>query len=401
METGLESQNASVYTAPESTFPYIYVYNFNYSAKSLVSVESVICWSILATIVMVVAAFGNIIVIWIVLTNPRMRTVTNYFLLNLAIADTMIATIDMPLMFTYIVTDNWPFGRVGCKMAKFLANLSAVASILSLMAVTVDRFRAIVHPLLPRLPKRVIIGSVISIWIVAGAWTSPLFLFGGLYKFVYVDGVERIQCHIVWPPDVLNRMNFTYTAANFVVTYCVPLAIMAVCYTIISTKLWGNGLLGENIPNRARQITAKRKIVKMIVIVVAVFAICWLPLHSYHFLPYLNVQSVAKVKGARHIYIALWLVAMSSSMYNPFIYCWLNDRFRYGFKRVFLCLLPIRINGYAQQHGSNVPASSNATNTTNYMCSQRVVNGKDHRSVSYRMPSVGITSASDSAEDTM
>ncbi|XP_071503521.1 tachykinin-like peptides receptor 99D [Diadema antillarum] len=201
METGLESQNASVYTAPESTFPYIYVYNFNYSAKSLVSVESVICWSILATIVMVVAAFGNIIVIWIVLTNPRMRTVTNYFLLNLAIADTMIATIDMPLMFTYIVTDNWPFGRVGCKMAKFLANLSAVASILSLMAVTVDRFRAIVHPLLPRLPKRVIIGSVISIWIVAGAWTSPLFLFGGLYKFVYVDGVERIQCHIVWPPD--------------------------------------------------------------------------------------------------------------------------------------------------------------------------------------------------------
>ncbi|XP_071503524.1 tachykinin-like peptides receptor 99D [Diadema antillarum] len=176
---------------------------------------------------------------------------------------------------------------------------------------------------------------------------------------------------------------------------------MAVCYTIISTKLWGNGLLGENIPNRARQITAKRKIVKMIVIVVAVFAICWLPLHSYHFLPYLNVQSVAKVKGARHIYIALWLVAMSSSMYNPFIYCWLNDRFRYGFKRVFLCLLPIRINGYAQQHGSNVPASSNATNTTNYMCSQRVVNGKDHRSVSYRMPSVGITSASDSAEDTM
>ena len=51
-----------------------------------------------------------------------------------------------------------------------------------------------------------------------------------------------------------------YNAANFVVTYCVPLGIMAVCYTIISTKLWGNGLLGENIPNRARQITAKRKV---------------------------------------------------------------------------------------------------------------------------------------------
>nr|XP_054773109.1 substance-P receptor-like [Lytechinus pictus] len=100
---------------------------------------------------------------------------------------------------------------------------------------------------------------------------------------------------------------------------------MAVCYTIISTKLWGNGLLGENIPNRARQITAKRKIVKMIVIVVAVFAICWLPLHAYHFMTYLNFDALT-VKGSRHIYITIWLIAMSSSMYNPFIYCWLNDR---------------------------------------------------------------------------
>lgn len=188
--------------APIENYPgFEGVFAFNFSAAHTVSVESVICWSIIATTIMIIAGAGNIIVIWIVMTNPRMRTVTNYFLLNLAVADTMIATIDMPSMFTYIVTDNWPFGLVGCKIAKFVANLSAVASILSLMAVTVDRFRAIVHPLLPRLPKRVIIGSVISIWIVAAAWTSPRFFFAGQYKFIYSDGTERVHCYIIWPPD--------------------------------------------------------------------------------------------------------------------------------------------------------------------------------------------------------
>ena len=193
--------NSSMAEEPKSTYPYIAIYSFDFNATHTPSTESVIGWSILAAIIMLIAAAGNIIVIWIVLTNPRMRTVTNYFLLNLAVADTMIATIDMPSMFTYIVTDNWPFGLVGCKIAKFVANLSAVASILSLMAVTVDRFRAIVHPLLPRLPKRVIIGSVISIWIVAAAWTSPRFFFAGLYKFIYANDTERVQCYIIWPPD--------------------------------------------------------------------------------------------------------------------------------------------------------------------------------------------------------
>ena len=63
----------------------------------------------------------------------------------------------------------------------------------------------------------------------------------------------------------------------------------------------------------------------MIVLVIAVFAVCWFPLHVYHLLAFLHGDIYMK-PYALHVYMTIWTLAMSSSMYNPFIYCWLNDR---------------------------------------------------------------------------
>ena len=51
-------------------------------------------------------------VIWIVMSNARMRSVTNYFIVNLSIADIMNATLNVIPNFTYMLTGNWPFGKL-------------------------------------------------------------------------------------------------------------------------------------------------------------------------------------------------------------------------------------------------------------------------------------------------
>ena len=96
-------------------------------------------WSILFGGMVVVATGGNLIVIWIVLTEKRMRTVTNIFLVNLSIADTMVSTLNVVFNFIYMLNSHWPFGNIYCKISQFVSLLSISSSVFTLMAISFDR----------------------------------------------------------------------------------------------------------------------------------------------------------------------------------------------------------------------------------------------------------------------
>jgi tachykinin receptor 3 len=87
----------------------------------------------------VIAAGGNSIVIWIVLGHRRMRTVTNYFLVNLAVADTLITVLNTMFNFVYMFYSDWPFGRLYCKFTQFIAPCTIAASVFTFMAIAIDR----------------------------------------------------------------------------------------------------------------------------------------------------------------------------------------------------------------------------------------------------------------------
>ena len=86
-----------------------------------------------------VAAGGNLIVIWIVLAHKRMRTVTNYFLVNLAIADALISIFNTLFNFVYMINSHWIFGRWYCKFSQFIATCTISASVFTFMAIALDR----------------------------------------------------------------------------------------------------------------------------------------------------------------------------------------------------------------------------------------------------------------------
>lgn len=96
-------------------------------------------WNSLFLPMVVVATGGNLIVIWIVWSHKRMRTVTNIFLVNLAVADTMVSTLNVTFNFAYMLTGDWAFGKLYCKISQFVAVLSICASVFTLTAVATDR----------------------------------------------------------------------------------------------------------------------------------------------------------------------------------------------------------------------------------------------------------------------
>lgn len=99
----------------------------------------VVLWSVAYSTVLAVAVFGNLIVIWIILAHKRMRTVTNFFLLNLAFSDVSMAAFNTLINFIYAAHGEWYFGEAYCKFHNFFPVTAVFASIYSMTAIAIDR----------------------------------------------------------------------------------------------------------------------------------------------------------------------------------------------------------------------------------------------------------------------
>lgn len=105
--------------------------------------------------IFIFALLGNGTVCYIVQSTPRMRTVTNYFISNLAVGDILMSLFCVPSSFISIfILGYWPFGTALCHLVNYSQAVSVLVSAYTLVAISVDRYIAIMWPLKPRITKR-------------------------------------------------------------------------------------------------------------------------------------------------------------------------------------------------------------------------------------------------------
>ncbi|XP_043600159.1 tachykinin-like peptides receptor 99D isoform X1 [Bombus pyrosoma] len=294
-------------------------------------------WTLLFACMIVVATGGNLIVIWIVLAHKRMRTVTNYFLVNLSIADAMVSTLNVTFNYIYMLNSHWPFGTLYCKICQFVAVLTICASVFTLMAISIDRYMAIMNPLRPHMGKRATLCIAIFIWIVGAILSLPMLLFYTTYTQNFANGEIRVICYGDFPnrdDNGLSYDEYLYNVIFMVLTYVLPIGSMTFTYARIGLELWGSQSIGENTAGQLEGIRSKRRVVKMMIVVVVIFAVCWLPFHVY-FIVTSYFPEITNEPYIQEVFLGIYWLAMSNSMYNPIIYCWMNSRFRRGFAHFF------------------------------------------------------------------
>ncbi|KAE8618705.1 hypothetical protein XENTR_v10009465 [Xenopus tropicalis] len=285
-------------------------------------------WSIAYSIIVIVSVVGNIIVMWIILAHKRMRTVTNYFLVNLAFAEASMSAFNTVINFTYAIHNHWYYGLIYCKFHNFFPISAVFSSIYSMTAIALDRYMAIIHPLKPRLSATATRIVIAVIWGFAFALAFPQ----GYFATVEPTP-DRVVCYMEWPESENRKFEKVYQVLLFGLIYFLPLLVIGCSYTFIGMTLWASEIPGDSSDRYHEQVVAKRKVVKMMIVVVCTFAICWLPYHIY-FLLQLFLPDESQ-KFYQQLYLGIMWLGMSSTMYNPIIYCCLNDRFRIGFKHVF------------------------------------------------------------------
>uniref|UniRef100_A0A8C5DCJ1 Neuromedin-K receptor n=1 Tax=Gouania willdenowi TaxID=441366 RepID=A0A8C5DCJ1_GOUWI len=300
-------------------------------------------WSIAYSSVLAVAVFGNLIVIWIILAHKRMRTVTNYFLLNLAFSDVSMAAFNTLINFIYASHGEWYFGEVYCRFHNFFPVTAVFASIYSMTAIATDRYMAIIHPLKPRLSAKATTGVIVCIWSLAVVLAFPLCFYSTTRALPH-----KTLCYVAWPRMADDP--FMYHTIVTILVYVLPLVVMGITYTIVGVTLWGGEIPGDTSDN---YVGHKRwPQAAMMIIVVVTFALCWLPYHVYFIVTGLN-KHLSRWKYIQQVYLLVLWLAMSSTMYNPIIYCCLNSRFRAGFKRVFRWCPFIQVSSYDEMELQN------------------------------------------------
>ncbi|CAB0006805.1 unnamed protein product [Nesidiocoris tenuis] len=166
-------------------------------------------------------------------------------------------------------------------------------------------------------------------------------------------------CHTFFRLPTLLIDRRRYNLVFLLVTYLLPVAAMAFCYSLMGRELWGSKSIGEQTQRQLDNIKSKRKVVRMFITVIVIFAICWLPYHGYFIYVYHN-NSVAVSEYIPHLYLSFYWLAMSNAMVNPIIYYWMNNRFRIYFKQILClccCMRPITLPDHVSTTAKRHPRS--------------------------------------------
>ena len=119
------------------------------------------------SLLMVIGAAGNLLVVYAVVRQPAMRTVRNVFIINLAVSDLLLCVVTMPLTMMEVLSNTWQLGNSPflCKMVGSLQAISIFVSTMSIAAIALDRYQLIVYPTQSSCQKAGALTALVTIWI--------------------------------------------------------------------------------------------------------------------------------------------------------------------------------------------------------------------------------------------
>ncbi|XP_038570746.1 neuropeptide Y receptor type 2 [Micropterus salmoides] len=279
---------------------------------------------------------GNSLVIYVVYKFKNLRTVTNFFIVNLAVADLLVNTLCLPFTLVYTLYGEWKLGQVLCFMVPCAQGLAVHVSTITLNIIALDRHRSIVYHMESKMSKDMCTVVIVITWAVSALLASPLAIFREYGTFDLSPGESIQVCTEKWPENSMNGS--IYSISALLVQYGLPLVINSVAYIRIWNKLKNHMSHGGRNDRHQR----RKKTTKMLLTMVVVFAVSWLPLHAFQLAVDID-STVLYMKDFKLLFTVFHIVAMCSTFVNPILYGWMNNNYRIAFMSVCKCYMPFSL----------------------------------------------------------
>ena len=259
---------------------------------------------------------GNILVLTAIIRDPykNLRTPFNFLVLNLALSDLAVGFIVDPLSIIYHLFEG--LGRnlpgFGIEVEHMAYLIACTASVLSMAAMTVDRYIAVVYPTKYRVyqTKTKIFTVCIIIWVIASSVSCLYFIIGDfLYRFVFGNVVV-------------------------IFTFCILAFSFFRIHLTLRHQRSRLNVQQTNPQNQtqARGVKHELRVTKMFSIILLWYVICYLPACIAIYLVNLcHICSCDVIHWMRDSQLCFLLL---SSAVNPYVYAWTSPRFRSAFLNI-------------------------------------------------------------------
>ncbi|EDO45454.1 predicted protein [Nematostella vectensis] len=274
---------------------------------------------------------GNTFVCCAIWRNPRLRTISNMFVVALAVSDTSMGVLCMPFTFGTLVSGGWVFGKSFCYVHGFTGMTLALASIYTMSLISVNRYFCIVKPAKYQelFKKRRTVLYILGVWTIAFIGSIPPFF---LDDEGYGFQPGKAMCLYKF------ETNLTFTIFIECVYIACPILLIGYCYSSVFREVYRTNKVFAPNPQSTDQLRAhiqETKITKTLAIVFLGFSLCWVPASI--------IDTLGSFSGEppfeRPVYLAYTYLAMISSLINPVIYGVTSRAFRQEYKAMFKMII--------------------------------------------------------------
>nr|Q4U4D2.2 RecName: Full=Melanopsin; AltName: Full=Opsin-4 [Podarcis siculus]AAY34941.2 melanopsin [Podarcis siculus] len=280
---------------------------------------------------------GNLLVLYAFYSNKRLRTPANYFIMNLAASDFLMSATQAPICFLNSMHTEWILGDIGCNFYVFCGALFGITSMMTLLAISVDRYCVITKPLqsIKRSSKKRSCIIIAFVWLYSLGWSvCPLFGWSS-----YIPEGLMISC--TWDYVSYSPANRSYTMMLCCFVFFIPLIIIFHCYLFMFLAIRSTGRnvqkLGSTYnrkSNVSQSVKSEWKLAKIAFVAIVVFVLSWSP---YACVTLIAWAGYAKTLNPYSKSVPA-VIAKASAIYNPIIYAIIHPRYRRTIRSAVPCL---------------------------------------------------------------
>ncbi|MEQ2266232.1 hypothetical protein XENORESO_019347 [Xenotaenia resolanae] len=319
----------------------------NYYSIPLLTFITVAC-----SLLFLVGVAGNVMTILVVSKYRDMRTTTNLYLCSMAVSDLLIflcMPLDLYRMWRY---RPWRLGDALCKLFQFVSESCTYSTILNITALSVERYLAICFPLRAKalVTKRRVRALICVLWTVSLFSAGPVFVMVGVerdsmeppnLKFwmnetgILLDAGDTRECrmtHYAVESGLMGAMVWLSSVFFFMPVFC-----LTVLYSLIGRRLWQRHRETNMSSRVAHRDKSNRQTIKMLVVVVLAFVLCWLPFHVGRYLQFRSLDAPSPLLSVLSEYCSLVSVVLFylSAAINPILYNTMSWKYRGAAARLF------------------------------------------------------------------
>ncbi|XP_054450698.1 C-C chemokine receptor type 2-like [Pteronotus mesoamericanus] len=267
---------------------------------------------LLYSLVFIVGFVGNLLVVLTLINCKKLKSMTDIYLLNLAISD-LLLLLTLPV-WMHFVSNEWALGDIMCKVITGIYQIGYFGGIFFIILLTIDRYLAIVHAVFALKARTVTFGAVTSgiTWVVA--------VFASLPVIIFTEAKPEDGAYFCGPYFPKGWKNF-YSLMRTILGLVLPLLIMVICYSgILKTLL------------RCRNEKKRHKAVRLIFVIMIGYFLFWTPYNITLILDTFQVffgmsNCVTSSQLDQAIYVTETL-GMTHCCVNPIIYAFVGEKFR-------------------------------------------------------------------------